>query len=49
VLLLRKIHGLSQKEISARLGISEHTVESLVSRAVRRCTTHLRQHVREIR
>lgn len=27
VLSLRKIHGLSQKEAAARLGISEHTVE----------------------
>ncbi|MGH7945005.1 MAG: RNA polymerase sigma factor [Opitutaceae bacterium] len=46
VLILRKIHGLPQKEIAARLGISENTVESLVSRAVRRCAKHIRQRVR---
>jgi RNA polymerase sigma-70 factor (ECF subfamily) len=43
VLLLRKIHGLSQKEIAAQLGISENTVESLVARGVRRCADHLRK------
>lgn len=45
VLILRKIHGLSQKEIAQRLGISEHTVESLVSRGVRRCGNYLRKHM----
>ncbi len=28
ILVLRKIHGLPQKEIAARLGIAEHTVEA---------------------
>ncbi len=42
VLLLRKIHGLSQKEIARRLGISENTVESLVSRGLQRCARYLR-------
>jgi RNA polymerase sigma factor (sigma-70 family) len=28
ILTLRKIYGLSQKEVAARLGISEHTVEA---------------------
>lgn len=37
VLLLRKIQGLSQKEIATRLGISENTVETLIARGVRRC------------
>jgi RNA polymerase sigma factor (sigma-70 family) len=45
VLLLRKIHGLSQKEISAKLGISENTVESLVSRGLRRCAEQVRKHL----
>ena len=44
ILILRKIHHLSQKEIAARLGISEHTVESLVSRGVRRCANYLGRH-----
>ncbi len=47
VLILRKIHGLSQKEIAGKLGISENTVESLVSRGLRRCAGYLRPHRRE--
>jgi len=43
VLVLRKIHGLSQREIALRLGIAEHTVESLVSRGVRRCGKYVRR------
>lgn len=43
VLILRKIHGLPQKEIAARLGITENTVESLVSRGLRRCANHVRK------
>lgn len=42
VILLRKIKGLSQKEIAELLGISEHTVESLASKGVRRCSDYLR-------
>lgn len=41
VFLLRKIQGLSQKEIAARLSISENTVESLVGKGVRRCADFL--------
>lgn len=37
VLTLRKIYGLSQREIAAQLGISEHTVEAQVGNGVRRC------------
>ena len=37
VLTLRKIYGLSQKEIAAQLGISEHTVEAQVANGMRRC------------
>lgn len=43
VLTLRKIHGLSQREIAARLGISENTVESLVSKGARRCANYVRK------
>ena len=42
VLLLRKIKGLSQKEISALLDIAEHTVEALAAKGTRRCADYLR-------
>ncbi len=41
VLTLRKIYGLSQKEISTRLGIAEHTVEAQVANGMRRCAEFL--------
>lgn len=41
VLTLRKIYGLSQKEIAAELGIAEHTVEAQVANGMRRCTEFL--------
>jgi len=44
VILLRKIKGLSQREIAALLGIAEHTVESLAAKGVRRCADYLRAH-----
>lgn len=34
---LRKIYGFSQKEIAARLNISENTVEQHLTKAARRC------------
>ncbi|HEY0945491.1 MAG TPA: RNA polymerase sigma factor [Opitutaceae bacterium] len=42
VLLLRKVKGLSQREIAALLGISENTVESLAAKGVHRCADYLR-------
>ena len=44
VLTLRKIYGLSQKEIAAQLRIAEHTVEAQVTIGVRKCTEFLRRH-----
>jgi RNA polymerase sigma factor (sigma-70 family) len=44
VLLLRKIKGLSQKEIAELLGIAEHTVEALAAKGTRRCAEYLRAH-----
>jgi RNA polymerase sigma-70 factor (ECF subfamily) len=41
VLTLRKIYGLSQREIAFQLGISEHTVEAQVANGVRRCAQYL--------
>lgn len=43
VLMLRKIEGVSQREIAARLGISEHTVEAQVANGMRRCAKFLRE------
>ena len=40
VLTLRKIYGLSQKEIAVQLGISEHTVEAQVGNGMRRCAAY---------
>lgn len=36
VVRLRKIEGISQREVAARLGIAEHTVEKQVAKGVRR-------------
>lgn len=44
VVTLRKIYGLSQKEVAARLGISEPTVETQGSIGLRKCVEFFRQH-----
>jgi len=41
VFTLRKVYGYSQKEIAARLGISENTVEQHLTRAARLCARAL--------
>ena len=40
VLLLRKFENLSQREIAHRLGISEHTVEAQLNKALHRCVDY---------
>ena len=40
VLTLRKFDGLPQKEIAARLGIAEHTVEIHLLNGLRRCSEY---------
>jgi RNA polymerase sigma factor (sigma-70 family) len=42
VFLLRKVQGLSQREVAAQLGISESTVEKHVAAGLVRCVDHLR-------
>ena len=37
ILILRKLENLSHKEISERLGISIHTVESQLTKGLKRC------------
>lgn len=44
VLTLRKIYGLSQRDIARQLDISEHTVEAQVGNGVRRCAEFLARH-----
>ncbi|MFK7733521.1 MAG: RNA polymerase sigma factor [Pseudomonadales bacterium] len=41
VLILKKIYGLSQREISGQLGISESTVEKHVSKGLRLCMQYV--------
>lgn len=41
VFMLRQFEHLSQREIASRLGISEHTVEVQLAKALRRCADHL--------
>jgi len=43
VFTLRRIYGLSQKEIAARLGISEKTVENHNVTALARCVEYFRR------
>jgi RNA polymerase sigma factor (sigma-70 family) len=44
VFLLRQFENLSQREIATRLGIAEHTVESQLTKALRRCADFFASH-----
>ena len=43
IVVLRKLSGLSQREVATRLGLSERTVEVQVARGTRRCADFLRR------
>lgn len=42
VMTLRRVYGLSQKEVAARLGISEHTVEAQSAIGLDKCAEFFR-------
>jgi RNA polymerase sigma factor (sigma-70 family) len=42
--LLKKVYGMSQREIALYLAISESTVEKHVAKGILRCATYLRAH-----
>lgn len=44
VFVLRKLQGVSQREIAARLGLSEQTVQVQIAHGAKRCIHYLRQH-----
>ena len=47
VFTLRKVYGLSQADIAARLGISEHTVSAQLTIGVQKCTQFMEKYRRE--
>ena len=44
IFTLRKVYGLSQREIGEKLGISERTVSAQLTIGVHKCTDFLRRH-----
>ena len=47
VFTLRKVYGLAQRDIAARLGISERTVSAQLTIALHKCTAHFARFRRE--
>ncbi len=43
IVVLRKFHGVPQKEVAGRLGLSEAAVEHQVARGLKRCESYLRK------
>jgi RNA polymerase sigma-70 factor (ECF subfamily) len=48
VFILRKVHGLSQKDIAEQLGISVSTVEKHIAAGHVKCSEYLRRHGQEV-
>jgi len=44
IVILRKLQGMSQKEIALKLGLSEQTIQVQARRGLRRCDQYLRRH-----
>lgn len=44
IMTLRKIYGLSQKEVAKELGISVHTVEAQIGIGLDKCAVYFRRH-----
>ena len=44
VFLLRKVHGLSHKEIATRMSLSVSSVEKYLRRGILACDTYIRKH-----
>jgi RNA polymerase sigma factor (sigma-70 family) len=44
IVTLRKIYGLSQKEVAERLGLAEHTVEAQGGIGLHKCIEYFRRH-----
>lgn len=44
IFILRKLQGVPQREIAARLGLSEQTVQVQIGRGAKRCLEFLRRH-----
>lgn len=43
IVVLRKLHGVPQKEVAGRLGLSEAAVEHHVARGLKRCESYLKK------
>lgn len=47
VFTLRKVYGMSQRDIAIQLGISEHTVSAQLTIALHKCTAHFARYRHE--
>lgn len=47
IFILRRLQGVPQKDIAARLGISEQTVQVQAARGMRRCSEYLHRRLKQ--